>query len=310
MGIKSISKGNRILIVSFLATFLVLSAAALAIIYLPHLQTIQHIPSSYSVLIPNWMRFVAGGLDKVTVMNFTNIHTVNGDFSVFTSEELLVLSGFPMQVNVTNSDYLVTASYPNPNPNSDELVLNIIKLNSRTYTVLQSELRNVSSPTIAYGGTVLYQVTRSTSDSPAYVNGYVCLRNGYLLYSDGAKGLDLIKSALDNESGTSRLVDNQEIKASLYLLSQGKGTELAYSYSKFPYSVSDVVASSTMVRYDSNNIVTSSVYSFNTTSTAQGDLDKIKQANLNSTDFQVVDNYILVTAKYNKANLLGELRSI
>jgi len=92
------------------------------------------------------------------------------------------------------------------------------------------------------------------------------LRNGYLLYSDGAKGLDLIKSALDNESGTSRLVDNQEIKASLYLLSQGKGTELAYSYSKFPYSVSDVVASSTMVRYDSNNIVTSSVYSFNTTS--------------------------------------------
>ena len=92
--------------------------------------------------------------------------------------------------------------------------------------------------------------------------------------------------------------------------STAKSVELAYSYSKLPYAVSDVVATSTMVRFDSNTIITSSVYVFNTTSTAQHDIDKIKQANLNATDFQIIDNYILVTAKYDKANLLGELRSI
>jgi hypothetical protein len=309
MGIKSISKGNRILIVSFVATFIVLSAAALAIIYLPRLQTLQHIPSTYSVVTPNWMRFVAKGPDKITVMNFTNIHTVNGDFSVFTSEELLVLSGFS-KVNVTNSQYLVTASYANPNPNSDELTLNVIKTNSATYAELQGELPIMSSAAYSYGQNIIYQVTRFTSDSPAYVNGYACLRDGYLLYSDGISGMDLIKTALDNEAGTTRLIDESEVKASLYLLSQGKGVELAYSYSKFPYAVTDVVATATIVRYDSNTLITSSVYVFNTTSAAQRDIDKIKQANLNATDFQIIDNYILVTAKYDKANLLGELRSI
>ena len=310
MGIKSISIGNRMLIVSFAATFIVLSAVALAIIYLPRLQTLQHIPATYSVVTPDWMRFVANNPDKITVMNFTNIHTVNGDFSVFTSEELLVLSDFSTKINVSNSLYLVTASYPNPNPNLDELTLNIIKTNTATYTELQGELPIMSSTTSSYGQNILYQVTRFTSDSPAYVNGYACLKDGYLLYSDGVKGMDLIKSALDNATSATRIIDDSEVKASLYLLSQGKGVELAYSYSKFPYAVSDVVATSTMVRYDSNTIITSSVYVFNTTSTAQRDIDKIKQANLNATDFQIIDNYILVTAKYDKANLLGELRSI
>jgi hypothetical protein len=122
--------------------------------------------------------------------------------------------------------------------------------------------------------------------------------------------MDLIKGALDNEDGGTGLIDRPEVKASMYLLSQGKGAELAFSYSRFLYTVSDVVATSTMVRYDSGSILTSSVYSFNTTSTAQKNLDKIKQANLNASGFQIIDNYILVTAKYGKANLLGELRSL
>jgi hypothetical protein len=310
MGIKSISKGNRILLISFVATFLTLSAVTLIIIYLPRLQTIQHLPASYSVATPDWMRFIVPGLDKVTLMNFTNIYKVNGDFSVFTSDKLLVLSGFSTQVTITDSSFSVTASYPNPNPNSDELALNILKLDAVTYSTLQGELMAKKSANYTYGGSVLYQVTRSTSDSPAYVVGYVCLRGGYLLYSDGAKGMDLIKSALDNEAGNLSIVNDPGVKATLYLLSQKKGTELAYSYSKFPYSVNDVLVTSTTVRYDSNSLFTSSVYAFNTTSTAQQDLDKIKQANLNASDFQIIDNYILVTAKYDKATLLGELRSI
>jgi hypothetical protein len=310
MGIKSISKGNRILLISFAATFLVLSSVALVIIYFPHSQAVQHLPASYDVAATEWMSFVVPSPDKVTLMNFTSIYGVNGDYSVFTSDKLLVLSGFTTQVTVANSSFLLTTSYPNPNPNSDELVLNILKVNSVTYSSLKGELRAKSPENYTYGGSILYQVTRSTSDSPAYVIGYVCLQNGYVLYSDGAKGMDLIKSSLDNKSGGVSLVNDLGIKAALYLLSQGRGAGLAYSYSKFPYSVSDVLATSTMIRYESNSLITNNVYTFNTTSTAQQDLDKIKQANLNASDFQIIDNYILVMAKYDKANLLGELRSI
>ena len=310
MGIKSFSKGNRMLLISFMATFLILTVAAVAIIYLPSLQTNQHLPASYTVTAPDWTRFVAPGLDKVTMMNFTNIYAVNGDFSVFNSGELLVLSGISTRINVTNSRYIVTASYPNPNPNSDELALNILRPDSATYEALRGELQDGNLATYPYGGSVLYRVLRSTSDVPAYVNGYVCLRGGYVLYSDSDRGMDLVKGALDNEAGGKSIIDGPEVKASMYLLSQGKGAELAFSYSKFPYTVSGVVATSTTVRYDSGSILTSSVYAFNATSTAQRSLDKIKQSNLNASGFQIVDNYILATAKSAKATLLGELRSL
>ncbi|MGD0803128.1 MAG: hypothetical protein ABSA11_03545 [Candidatus Bathyarchaeia archaeon] len=310
MGIKSISKGNRIFLISFVATFLILSIVAFVIIYFPRLQTIQHLPTSYDVSAPDWMKFVVPGPDKVTLMNFTNIYRVNGTYSVFASDKLLVLLGFSTQVTVEKSPFLVTAEYPNPNPNLNETALNILKPDSVTYSALQGELNSKSSANYTYGENTLYEVTRSTSDSPAYVIGYVCLRGGYLLYSDGSEGMILIKSALDNEVGNSRLIDDQVVKAGLYVLTQEKGNELAYSYSKFSYSVSDVVSTSTTVRYDTSSIITSSLYAFNTTSTAQQDLDKIKQANLKASSFQIIDNYILVVTKYDKANLLGELRSL
>ena len=43
---------------------------------------------------------------------------------------------------------------------------------------------------------------------------------------------------------------------------------------------------------------------------AEKNLDNIKQANNNATDFQVMDNYILVVARYDKSYLMGELRSL
>jgi hypothetical protein len=244
------------------------------------------------------------------LMNFTKIYNTMGNYSVFTSDKLLVLLGFSTQVTVEKSAFSVTALYQNPNPNSDELALNLMRVDSVTYSTLQVELRSESSSNYTYRGNILYQVTRSTSDSPAYVIGYVCLRGGYILYSDDPKGMDLIKSALDNEVGSSRLVEDPRIKAAYYILSPGKGTNLAFSYSKLPYSVSNVTATTTTVSYEGNSIVTRNFYAFNDTYIAQQELDKIKQANLNASDFQVIDNYILVIAKYGKANLLKELRSI
>jgi hypothetical protein len=308
MAAKSGSNGNRILLISFVTTFLVLSTAAALIIYIPKLQTIQHIPTSYEVKTPDWIRFVPPGPEKVTMMNFTGIYQAIGNYSVFTSENLLEVLDFSTKVTIRNSAFAVSVYYQNPNPNSEELVLNILKMDHLTYSSLQGELETMSSEKVAYGGVAIYQVTRSTSNSTAYVIGYVCLSDGYLIYSDSAKGLDLIKSALDNEAGNMRLIDDPKVKAAFYVLTPG--SELAFSYSTFPYVVSDVLATSTTVSYEGNSIITRSLYAFNTTSTAEKDLDKIKQANLNASDFQVIDNYILVIAKYDKANLLSELRSL
>ncbi len=308
MAIKSGGNGNRILIITFLATFLILTAATVIIIYLPKLQSIQHIPSSYDVKIPDWAYFVAPGYEKVVMMNFTEIFKTTGNFSVFTSEELLEVLGFSTTVTVRNCASAVVVLYPNPNPNSEELALNILKLDSPTYSALKKELEAKAIENTTYGDSVIYQVIRSTSGTPAYVTGYTSLKNGFLLYSDSAKGLSILEGALGNEAGTSRLIDEPKVKAAFYVLSPSE--DLAFSYSIFPYSVSDVVATSTKVSYESNKIVTRSLYAFNTPEAAEKNLDNIKQANKNATDFQVMDNYILVVARYDKSYLMGELRSL
>ena len=43
---------------------------------------------------------------------------------------------------------------------------------------------------------------------------------------------------------------------------------------------------------------------------ASSSLDAVKKANLEATDFQIFDNYIVVTTKYDGRLLLRELRSL
>jgi hypothetical protein len=308
MVIKSVNKNNKILLLSFIATIVTLSLVMFVISYYPTLQITQHLPTSYNVISPDWIRFISPGSDKVTFMNLTKINQIAGNYNVFANDSILILSGFSTQITVDRCIFTVVALYPQLN--SDDLALNILKLDSETYSALINELKNRDSTNYTYKNNILYKVTRSTSDSPAYVDGYVCLRDGYLLYSDGMMGMDLLKAALDNETSTTRLIDEPRVKAAFYILSYGEGTELAFSYSTFPYAVSNVTATSTIVKYEDNAIVTSNLFSFNSTEIAQQNLNKIKQANLNASYFQIIDNYIFTVAKYDKANLFGELRSL
>jgi hypothetical protein len=304
---KNENNGNRIFLISFIVTLLVLSAAAAVMIYLPKLQTLQHIPSTYDVKTPDWFKFIPTGAEKITKMNFTKISQTTGNNSVFTSENLLELLNFSNTITIQNSQISVTIFYPNSNPNSDELALNILKPNSQIYSDLHLELENKNSQKTIYQETAIYQVTRRLNNT-AYLTGYVCQQNGYLLYSDGIKGLELIKRALENEKAGTLLTSDPIIKAAFYVLDPKD--ELAFSYSVLPYTVNEVVAVSTKISYESSKLVTRNFFAFNTTAIAEKNMNNIKQANLSATEYQLIDNYILTTARYDKSNLLGELRSL
>jgi hypothetical protein len=304
---KNENKGNRIFLISFIVTLLILSAAAAIMIYLPKIQNLQHIPSTYDVKTPDWFKFIPTGAEKITKMNFTKIYQTTGDNSVFTSETILQLLNFSTTITIQNSQISVTVFYPNSNPNSDELALNILKPNSQTNSDLLLELEAKNSQKTIYQETPIYQVTRYLNNT-AYLTGYVSQKDGYLLYSDGTKGLELIKRALENEKAGTLLTNDPKIKAAFYVLDPEN--ELAFSYSKLPYTVNDVVAISTKISYEGGKIVTNTLFAFNTTSIAENNLNNIKQANLSATEYQLIDNYILATARYDQSNLLGELRSI
>ena len=304
---KNENNGNRIFLISFIVTLLVLSAAAAVMIYLPILQTLQHIPSTYDVKTPDWFKFIPTGAEKITKMNFTKISQTTGNNSVFTSENILELLNFSNTITIQNSQFSVTVFYPNSNPNSDELALNILKPNSQISSDLHLELEIKNSQKTIYQETSIYQVTRRLNNT-AYLTGYVCQKNGYLLYSDGVKGLELIKKALENEKAGTLLTSDPIIKAAYYVLDPND--ELAFSYSVLPYIVNEVVAVSTKISYESSKLVTRNLFAFNTTAIAEKNMTNIKQANLSATEYQLIDNYILTTARYDKSNLLGELRSL
>ena len=304
---KNENNGNRIFLISFIVTLLVLSAAAAIMIYFPKIQNLQHIPSTYDVKTPDWFKFIPTGAEKITKMNFTKISQTTGNNSVFTSENILELLNFSNTITIQNSQFSVTVFYPNSNPNSDELALNILKPNSQISSDLHLELEIKNSQKTIYQETSIYQVTRRLNNT-AYLTGYVCQKNGYLLYSDGVKGLELIKKALENEKAGTLLTSDPIIKAAYYVLDPND--ELAFSYSVLPYIVNEVVAVSTKISYESSKLVTRNLFAFNTTAIAEKNMTNIKQANLSATEYQLIDNYILTTARYDISNLLGELRSL
>ncbi len=309
MGKKRSQVGNRIFIISFALTIAILSLATFLLIYLPSHQTIQHLPSTYDFKRPDWMKYVPSDPEKVTLMNFTQIFQKTGNYSLFPSSKLLMISNITTQITVLNSDFSASVLYQNPNPNSEDIVLNIIKPKQDTYSAFEKKLEKSETNNI-YGTHTIFQVIRFTASSPLYVSGYVALDEGYLLYGDGVDGLNLIKKALDSAVGTNQFTEKPEISAALYLLLSGKNDELGYSYSTLPYAVSDVVATSSSVRYEGNFTINRYIYTFNDTDTALKNLDKIKQANLDASDFQIVDNYIVVTATHESNLVFSELRAL
>ena len=140
MAVKRGIDSNIILIVSFVVTFLVLSTVAALIIYHPQPQATQHIPPLYEVETPDWVKFIPSGPEKVMKMNFTKIYQTIGDFNLFDTEILLEVLGYSTSVTVRNSESVISAYYPNPNPDLEDITLNILKLNSTVYQNLLGQL--------------------------------------------------------------------------------------------------------------------------------------------------------------------------
>lgn len=59
MLLKNINKGNRILLLSIIATFVTLSFTTLVIFYYTILQLTQYLPTSYNIISPDWARFIS-----------------------------------------------------------------------------------------------------------------------------------------------------------------------------------------------------------------------------------------------------------
>ena len=309
MNQKGGANGNKIIVITFIFTLLVLSIAAFYY-FLPYIHLPQHLPSTYSFNVPNWMKFVSSDAEKVSMMNFTQIFKKTGNNTIFPSTNLLTITNITTQITALNSESLTSVLYKNPDTQSEDLSLNIIKLKINTSSAFNKELEEKINIKNYYNSYIIYQVSCLNSSKPTYVNAYITIADGYLLYSEDAKGLEIIKKSLDNKIGDDQFSEQTAVKASMYLLLSGKNDELAYSYSELPYSVNETASVSTSIRYESNSVVTRYVFRFNDAATASKNLSNIKQANLNSVDFTVIDNFIVTSAKYSSNFLLRELRML
>jgi len=305
-------KADRTFIYSFLLTFLILAIAVVTFYYLNSLQAIQHLPPTYDFKRADWMKYVPPGAEKITIINFTQIFIKTGNESLLPGESLLVFYNFSTELKVLDVKFVATALYRNPDPNQEDLALNIVRLEQSLYLDLGKELNEKGEIDFPYGGHTIVQVTGLilNKSAPEYVKAYVAMDEGYLLYSEGIRGLNLIKQSLDSVGGPSQFFEQQQVKASLYLLLSKMGDELGFSYSTFPYAVKAVTSTSTSISYEEGLVVIRYVFAFGSTDDASKSLDGVKKANLEATDFQIVDNYIVVTTKYGSNLLLRELRAL
>lgn len=123
-----VSKGNRVFLVTFAATLIILSAAAVYLIYLPQAPTVQHLPVNLHVEASDWMKYAPPDAEKVYVMNFTRIREEVGDLSLFSTDRLLTLYGYTTVVKLDSSYYSITALFPSGDPTSNDIALNIIEV--------------------------------------------------------------------------------------------------------------------------------------------------------------------------------------
>lgn len=315
---KTRKKANRVFVHSFFLTFLVLTLATVTLYYLVSQLTVQHLPATYDFKRADWMKYVSPGAEKFSFMNFSQILMKTGNESPFLNDRLLVIYNFSIEIDVPDTEFSVSVLYRNPDPNLDDLALNIIKPKQDLYLTFGNELEEKAEMEFPYKSYTVIQVTGHVVSKPAivpdptpeYVKGYIVMDKGYLLYSEGTRGLDIIKQSLDTAEGSNQFFEQQQVRASLYLLLSKTGDELGFSYSTLPYPVGDVSSTSTSVHYDGSLVATSYVFAFTDANTASNSLDKIKKANLEAKNFQIVDNYIVVTTKFESNLLLRELRSL
>jgi hypothetical protein len=313
---KAKKKADRTLHYSFFLTITILTAAAVVFNYIASLRRVQHLPQTYDFKRADWMKYVPMGAEKITIINFSQIFIKTGNESFLPNDRLLVIYNFKTELKVYDIEFSVSALYRNPDPNSEDIALNILRPKQHIYLELEKELKEKGEIIFPYKNHTIVQVTGhivnkpifAPKPTPEYVKGYIAMHEGYILYSEGMRGLDLVKQSLDTMEEPTQFFEQQQVKASLYLLLSEAGGELGFSYSTFPYTVSSVLSTSTSVCYEGGFTVTRHVFSFSSAEEAQNSLDDIKKANPDATEFQIVDNYIVVIAKYGSDLLLRELR--
>jgi hypothetical protein len=308
MAQKKHSNESNILKITFIIT-IIIASSAIILYYNSIIPKIPHLPTTITFKTPDWMKFISEETEKVFMLNFTQIFQKTSNYSLFTSNSLLSISNISTKITTLNSDILSSVLYKNPNPELEDLVLNIIKPKTNTYSTLKNEVELKITNKTNYMTNIIYQILQITNSS-SYVTGYITFYDGYLLYSENSEGLDIIKKSLDTKNGEDQFSEKIEVKGSMYLLLTGTEDELGYSYSTLPYAVNETASLSISIRFENNFVLTKQVFRFNDTAIAAKNLSNIKQANLNSNDFTMIDNFIVSNTKYDKTHLLFELRTM
>lgn len=304
-----VSRENRVFLVSFAVTVLVLSAAAVYLVYLPQGPTVHHLPQDLGIETPDWMTYAPSDAEKVSMVNFTRLRDDVGNLSFFATDRLLTLYGYTTLVTLDSTYYSATALFPSGDPTSNDIALNIIRVSPVLSASLSTELAEKDAHPVAYGAHTIHTVLRSTGSSPAYVEGYLVLEGGHLLYSDGARGLEVVKRALDIKDGGGNYLERPHVGAFVYLLS-GTGDEISLSCSALPSGIKDVAAVSKSLSYSDETIILRSVYEFNDTDTALRNINNIKALDFQGEEFTIFDNFIVSVTKYGLDSLVGLLRSM
>lgn len=305
---KRDKKDSNIFKITFAATFII-SLIILGFYFTQILfQPTQHLPDDPTFSVPDWMKFVSDDTDKVLTLNFTKIYQKSGNYSLFSSTNILIVYGITNKITTSNTEIIASILYPNPVPDSDELSLNIIKPEEAVYSIIRNEIEGKNLTKYYHLNYTIYQIIRVTESEPAFSTGYLTFDNGYILYSESIGGLDVVKKSLNNKKENNQFAKKNDVRDIMYLLLSGKGDELGYSYSKLPYSVNTTTTVSSSVRYENNLVLTRQIFQFSNTTIAKNSLNNIKQANLNSYEITIIENYILANSRYDKTLLLYELR--
>jgi len=147
------------------------------------------------------MKHVPMGAEKITVINFSQMFIKTGNESFLLNDRLLVIYNFKTELKVYDIEFSASTLYRNPDPNLEDTALNILRLKQHLYIEFEKELKEKGEIIFPYKNHTIVQVTGhivnkpifAPKPTPEYVKGYIAMHEGYVLYSEGMSGLDLVK---------------------------------------------------------------------------------------------------------------------
>jgi len=302
---------------SLTATIVVLTFMFVAVKYSTSRPVVEHLPSDYDFRRYAWMSYVPMDAEKASALNFSQLYLSTGNNSLFPESRLLKIYRFKTVLNTSNTEYVASVYMKNPNPNLESLTLNIIKPKPENYDALCRELEQRIEQRVDYRGRRIYQVTVSISSrinqfsesKLMYVNAYVSPADGHLLYSEGARGLEVVEKAFDASENPTGFFDQPEVKAPLYLLNLGDG-EVGFSFSTFPSPITAARSTAVSLLYRDGSVITREVLSFDSTTSALNSLSEVKKLNFSADSYSIFDNHIVMDTKYGPDLLLRALRGL